>query len=177
MAVAPVERPVGTIPDAAGLAAEMKKKKKKGVVIETFVPWCTRCVSLKPSLELLAECLIDSEGDDVSFLALDASDRRFAYLHSDDVALQTMLGWSQRAGFPSLFFLSDQVGAQPQVFEGDPTLREVGEWVAGLTLVGEDCMLKLQELFTRDDADRRNKVDNNNNDNFDDDEDDDCCTL
>jgi len=177
MTMAPVERPVDVVPDAAGPAAE--KKRGRGVVIETFVPWCTRCVSLKPSLELLAECLSECEGAGVSFLALDASDRRFSYLHSDDVCLQTMLGWSQRSGFPSFFFLSDQVDAQPQVFEGQPTLREVGEWVARLTLVGEDSMLRLEELFTRDDADRRIKDENNNDnvDDDDDDDDDDCCTL
>lgn len=198
------------------------RARGNGIVIEMVVPWCPRCVALKPGLEALAACLGEEEDEDegggiknkdgkgrpaVAFFAVDASDRRFGYLHQQDVELQTALAWSQRVGFPSLFFLPPpgpygEIG-DVEVYEGKTRIRAVREWVervAGVDAAASACyrrdsdnLASLEEvevIAADEDEQQENNPDDSragdNNqgdkndvveDEEDDDDDDDCCVL
>ena len=187
-----------------------------GIILEMVVPWCPRCVALKPGLEALAACLKEEkegegEGDmnnkhgkgrpAAAFFAVDASDRRFGYRHPQDLALQTALAWSQRAGFPSLFFLPPpgphgEIG-DVEVYEGKTSIRGVREWVeervlgvdaAARASYSRDDLARLEEIIALDERQEISPEDSGAGDSNGgtndveqaddgDDDDDDCCVL
>ena len=95
-----------------------------GVLLEMFAPWCPACVARKPVLEAAAQAL-----PSVTTAALDGADRSFGFLPAlqQDASLQTMLAWTRRVGFPTLFYVP--FGGQPASFEGAWTRRSLLEWV------------------------------------------------
>lgn len=95
-----------------------------GVLLEMFAPWCPACLARKPVLEAVAQAL-----QGVTTAALDGADRRFGFAPSlrEDESLQTMLAWTRRVGFPTLFYVPS--GGVPASFEGAWTRRGLLEWV------------------------------------------------
>lgn len=108
---------------------------ERDTIIELFSPWCTQCVSLKPTLEKLADILAESdrrEHSDLRILALDGSNRLFNYRHSSDIALQSMLSWTRRTGFPSLFYMKRGAGLSRDVsaYDGPLHMADIAKWVS-----------------------------------------------
>ena len=155
-------------------------------VVMLFSPWCPRCEALRPKLEALAACLARPPTN-TSVLSLDAADRRFTYLHPDDLALQSMLGWARREGFPSLFVLGGSgLGPGPVevlgAFEGRVSVGGVRQWLR-VHLAGRGCEACLDQWEPGegegDEEGSKLLSAESGSDDDDDDDDDDCdkCEL